>query len=69
MPASPRVQKAGTAAAIVELEDRIASIDYELNAPDSRLSPEEQEIYWRERVRLMKSLVGLRYAQAQRTAL
>ena len=69
MPASPRVQKAGTAAAIVELEDRIASIDYELNAPDSRLTPEEQEIYWRERVRLMKSLVGLRYAQAQRTAL
>ena len=69
MPASPRVQKAGTAAAIVELEDRIASIDYELNAPDSKLTPDELEIYWRERVRLMKSLVGLRYAQAQRTAL
>ncbi|MEM6513949.1 MAG: hypothetical protein AAF660_13130 [Pseudomonadota bacterium] len=69
IPAGPRVQKAGTAAAISELEDRIASIDYELNTPDSTLTDDELEIYWRERVRLMRSLVGLRYAQAQRTAL
>jgi hypothetical protein len=27
----------------------------------------DKEIFWRERVRLMKLLVGLRYAQAQRT--
>ncbi|MEM8685655.1 MAG: hypothetical protein AAGF72_19755 [Pseudomonadota bacterium] len=69
IPAGPRVQKAGTAATIVELQDRIASIDYQLNDPASTLSPQEQETFWRERVRLMKSLVGLRYAQAQRTAL
>ena len=68
IPAGPRVQKAGTAAAIDELQDRIASIDYQLNDPASTLTPVEQETFWRERVRLMKSLVGLRYAQAQRTA-
>jgi hypothetical protein len=32
------------------------------------MTPEEQEVFWRERVRLMKLLVRLRYAQAQRTA-
>ena len=68
LPASPRVVRAGTAATISELEDRIAAIDYQLNDPEIQLTPDEQEIFWRERVRLMKSLVGLRYAQAQRTA-
>ena len=46
---------------------RIASIDYQLNDPSIRMTDEEKEIFWRERVRLMKLLVGLRYAQAQRT--
>ena len=68
LPAEPRVQRAGTAAAIADLEDRIASIDYQLNDPEFQLTPEEEEIFWRERVRLMKLLVGMRYAQAQRTA-
>ena len=68
MPAEPRVVRAGTQATILEIEDRIAAIDYQLSDPDSRLTAEEQEIFWRERVRLMKSLVRLRYAQAQRTA-
>ena len=68
MPAMPRVMRAGTAATIADLEDRIAAIDYQLNDPGSRLSPEDEEIFWRERVRLMKLLVGMRYAQAQRTA-
>ena len=31
------------------------------------MTEEDKEIFWRERVRLMKLLVGLRYAQAQRT--
>lgn len=68
LPAKPRVMRAGTAATIAGLEDRIAAIDYQLNDPESRLSPEDEEIFWRERVRLMKLLVGMRYAQAQRTA-
>lgn len=67
-PAEPRVVRAGTAAMIAELEDRIAAIDYQLSDPEIELSPEDEEIFWRERVRLMKSLVRLRYAQAQRTA-
>jgi hypothetical protein len=68
LPDKPRVMRAGTAAAIVDIEDRIAAIDYQLNDPDFQLTPEDEEIFWRERVRLMKLLVGMRYAQAQRTA-
>jgi hypothetical protein len=67
MPAEPRVRQAGTVATISEIEDRIAAIDYQLNDPSLQMSGEEKEIFWRERVRLMKLLVGLRYAQAQRT--
>ena len=69
IPAEPRVMRAGTAATIAEIQDRIAAIDYQLSDPDVSLSPEEEKIFWRERVRLMKSLLGLRYAQAQRNAL
>ena len=67
LPDSPSVVRAGTQATILELEDRIAAIDYQLSDPGSQLTPEDEEIFWRERVRLMKLLVGLRYAQAQRT--
>jgi len=68
MPEEPRVLRASTAATLSGLEDRIAAIDYQLNDPGVRMTPEEKEIFWRERVRLMKSLVQLRYAQAQRAA-
>ena len=68
LPAEPSVVRAGTRAMILDLEDRIAAIDYQLSDPDVQLTPEETEIFWRERVRLMKSLVGLRYAQAQRNS-
>ena len=68
LPNEPRVVRAGTQATIVELEDRIAAIDYQLSESASQMSPQDKEIFWRERVRLMKSLVRLRYAQAQRTA-
>ena len=68
LPASPGVIRASTAATIVELEDRIATIDFQLNDTEIQLSPEDEEIFWRERVRLMKSLLQLRYAQAQRSA-
>ena len=67
MPQEPRVGQAGTIATISEIEDRIAAIDYQLNDPGVVMTPQDEEIFWRERVRLMKLLVGLRYAQAQRT--
>ena len=68
LPGQPRMVRASTAATIAELEDRIAAIDYRLNHPQYRLSGIEAEIYWRERVRLMNSLLNLRRAQAQRMA-
>lgn len=68
LPGQPRVRRAGTTATISEIEDRIAAIDYQLNDSGARLSPGDEEIFWRERVRLMNLLLRLRYAQAQRTA-
>ena len=68
LPEEPRVMRAATAATLSELEDRIAAIDYQLNDSGVAMTREEKEIFWRERVRLMKSLVQLRYAQAQRAA-
>ena len=69
LPQSPRVAQAGTVATIVEIEDRIKAIDYQLNEASGTMSLEEREIYWIERVRLMKVLLQLRYAQAQRVAI
>ena len=68
LPAAPVVQRASTMATITDLEDRIAAIDYQLNDPSIDMSDEDRELFWRERVRLMKSLLQLRYAQAQRAA-
>ena len=68
LPSGPRVMRAGTVATISDLEDRVAAIDYQLNSPDVTMSDEDRELFWRERVRLMKSLLQLRYAQAQRAA-
>ncbi len=68
LPNEPRVVRVGTQATIIEIEDRIAAIDYQLSDAEVQMTSENQEIFWRERVRLMKSLVRLRYAQAQRTA-
>jgi len=68
LPEEPRVRQAGTVATISEIEDRIAAIDYQLNDATVTMTDEDEHIFWRERVRLMKLLVGLRYAQAQRAA-
>jgi hypothetical protein len=68
LPVQPRVMLADTAATISDIEDRIAAIDFQLNDPAVDMSAEDKEIFWRERVRLMRLLVRLRYAQAQRTA-
>lgn len=68
LPDAPRVRRAGTAASIADITDRIAAIDMQLSDPEVRMTPEDEEIFWRERIRLMKLLVELRYAQTQRTA-
>lgn len=66
LPDQPSLVRASTAATISDLQDQIAAIDYLLNRPEFQLSPEQEEIYWRERVRLMNLLLQLRTAQAQR---
>lgn len=68
LPAEPRVARAGTVATMAEIEDRIAAIDYQLNDPTAQWAEGDKEIFWGERVRLMKLLLQLRYAQAQRAA-
>ncbi len=68
LPDEPRVMRASTVATISDLEDRIAAIDYQLNDPDVQMTSSDRELFWRERVRLMNSLLQLRYAQAQRAA-
>lgn len=68
LPTQPSLVQASTAATIAQIEDRIATIDYWLNHPQVRMNPVQAEIYWRERVRLMNSLLSLRRAQAQRMA-
>jgi hypothetical protein len=68
LPAEPRVTRAGTVATMSEIEDRIAAIDYQLNDTSVNMTEGDREIFWRERVRLIKLLLQLRYAQAQRAA-
>ncbi len=66
LPAQPSLVRASTVVTISELQDQVAGIDYLLNHPELHLSPGQEEIYWRERVRLMNSLLRLRTAQVQR---
>lgn len=68
LPPQPQVARAGTLATIDDLQRRIAAIDYRLNDPSASLDRTQREAAWRERVRLMDSLVRLRYAQAQRVS-
>ncbi len=65
LPEQPRVQRASTTATISDLQDRVAAIDNQLSRAGSSMTPEQQETFWRERVRLMDLLVRLRYAQRQ----
>jgi hypothetical protein len=68
LPSQPQLVRAGTAAMIAGLEEQIAAIDYRLSEDSIRMTHEQMELYWRERVRLMNLLVQLRAAQAQRNA-
>lgn len=68
LPEQPQLVRAGTVATIAAVEDQIAAIDYQLNYSPVKMTDEQVELYWRERVRLMNLLVQLRTAQAQRHA-
>lgn len=69
LPDKPQVMRAGTAITISDLEDRIAAIDQVLNDTSLALTEDQVTTYWRERVRLMDSLVQVRYVQARRNSL
>jgi hypothetical protein len=66
----PEVMNAGTAGTIVGLEDTLAALDEQLTfAAAGGADPHERETLWRERVNVMRALVQVRYAQAQRSGL
>lgn len=68
LPQGPRVHRASTTATIFDLQDRIAAIDFQLSQAGSSMTPEQQQVFWGERVRLMDLLLRVRYAQTQRMA-
>jgi hypothetical protein len=61
MPAAPQLTRASTALTIAELQDRIFEIDYSLSEP--QLDPARERALWQQRVRLMDTLMQVRYAQ------
>jgi len=66
MPRQPKVERAGTAMTIADLEDRIALVDLRLHAADALgLTEAQRHALWKERVNLMQSLVQVEYARLQ----
>lgn len=61
MPAAPQVTRASTALTIADLQDRIYEIDLSLNQP--RLDAAQEQALWQQRVRLMDTLMQVRYSQ------
>lgn len=61
MPAAPQVTRASTALTIADLQDRISQVDAMLNDP--RLDAASEQELWRQRIRLMDTLMQVRYAQ------
>jgi hypothetical protein len=67
LPPRPAVERVGTSATIDALQTRIQLLDGELNADeDTGGSPARERALWNERVRLLDSLVNVRYAEAVR---
>ncbi|MET0986865.1 MAG: hypothetical protein ABW034_15825 [Steroidobacteraceae bacterium] len=64
LPQRPALERAGTAATIDGLEQRIQWLDHHLNyAPDAGLDHEQTAQLWQERVALLDTLVKVRYAE------
>jgi hypothetical protein len=69
MPRRPYVERAGTSITIYSLQDSIQWVDYQLSlASDVGMTDRQAARLWQDRVRLMDSLVKVRYAEAQRAA-
>ncbi len=64
LPRRPAVEQAGTTMAIDELQARIQQLDEQLSLPEAGRG--EVRRLWDERVQLMNSLVGVRFAEATR---
>lgn len=61
LPAAPQVTRASTALTIADLQDRLVEVDLSLNDP--RLDPAQERALWQQRVRLMDTLMQVRYSQ------
>ncbi|MGC3981733.1 MAG: hypothetical protein QM808_10760 [Steroidobacteraceae bacterium] len=66
MPARPAVERVATSATIAALQDRIEMLDLELSVAQEETNRAHKQQLWSERVRLLDSLVGVRYAEATR---
>jgi len=62
------VQRAGTTATIMGLEDGVALIDYRLTREGRQLDTTQSRELWQRRVDLLNSLVNVRYAEVQPAA-
>jgi hypothetical protein len=70
MPRRPTTERAATSATIDSLQEHIQWLDFQLSvAQDVGLNPAQAKGLWEDRVRLMNSLVAVRYAEAQRFAM
>lgn len=68
LPERRSVQRAGTTATIMGLEDGVALIDYRLTREGRQLDTTQSRDLWQRRVDLLNSLVNVRYAEAQPAA-
>jgi hypothetical protein len=65
LPQRPALERAGTAATIDGLEQRIQWVDHHLSqARDTGLNDQQAERLWQERVALLDTLVKVRYAES-----
>jgi hypothetical protein len=70
LPSRPAIERAETSIPIEALQARVQWIDQQLSLADAAGAPaEDAEQLWRARVEVMRSLVSLRYVEAQRVAL
>jgi hypothetical protein len=70
LPSRPAIERAETSIPIEAMQARVQWIDQQLSlADDAGTTAEDAEQLWRARVEVMRSLVSLRYVEAQRVAL
>ncbi|MCJ7452344.1 MAG: hypothetical protein MUO39_07700 [Steroidobacteraceae bacterium] len=70
LPSRPAIERAETSIPIDALQARVQWIDQQLSLADAAgTTAEDAEQLWRARVEVMRSLVSLRYVEAQRVAL